>query len=125
MAYTISWQDKGVIIHMTGQICFSDIQEANSLLFGDSRFDIANFQLWDFTDITSFDLQGKPPLILSTLDKQAMQWNPKMKIAVISNNHSLSRFADQYGEQIESTAWKYRHFNSLNDALKWVDPLVL
>ncbi len=110
---------------MFGQVCYSDIQEANSLLFGDSRFDTATFQLWDFTDIILFDLQGKPPLILSTLDKQAMQWNPKMKVAVISNNDSLSRFANQYGEQIEGTAWEYRHFNSLKDALKWLDPLVL
>ncbi len=107
---------------MTGEIFYNDIQDANSLLFGDGRFDYVTFQLWDFSEIISFDLQGKPPIILSTLDKQAMQWNPKMKVAIVSNNDTLTRFADEYGEQINATSWHYKHFNALEDALSWVNP---
>jgi hypothetical protein len=122
MTYKIVWEEGGVYIKFTGIVDFDEFLNVNDLLYGKKEFDTIQYQLWDFTDInekTCFNIENAE--IISTLDKSAMKWNERIKIAVVTDNSSIIGFALKYKSDINKSKWTCDIFNTIKGAREWIE----
>lgn len=92
------------------------MHQANDLFIGDSRFDKMNYQICDFTDVSSIDFNIKEVEIISVLDKSATHWNKTVKVAFITNDDYMKKIIQAYTKGMQETNWSFKIFDNIKDA---------
>lgn len=121
MPYKIIWKPDGVIIRFFGIVSFDENMAANGQLYGDSRFESLRYQIADFSEVTDFQLSEKEASIIAQLDFQSTRWNTHVKAAHVTQNKTIIKLIDLYKEQMQETSWEVGLFNTLEEALDWVE----
>ena len=121
MAYTISWEDKGVYVDFKSIVTLNDIIFANGELVGDHRFDYLLYQIFDFLDVDQTDIEKEKIKIFVSLDKAAAIWRPNQKIALVATNDLAVQLGEVYVELMGGVNLKTRLFCSKESATEWVD----
>ena len=57
MSFNIEWKGSNVIVSLTKNFVYKDSYEANSLIYGDSRFDTMKYQIVDCSKLKKLNLQ--------------------------------------------------------------------
>ena len=56
MNFKFHWIENNAIISFEGEISFEDIDQANNMIYGDARFDLMDFAIFDFRNIHGLNL---------------------------------------------------------------------
>jgi len=91
----------------------------NSLIYGGLRFDKMNYQLTDYTNVESVNLNATEVKIISTLEKTASHWNKSVKIACVTKNDYIRNLFSVYSEELKETNWSCMVFDELDAARNW------
>ena len=119
MSYNITWQDSNVIISFEGNVNYQDVNEADNIVYGDSRFDDMKYQIADFSKIEKFELTEQEVQIIAMLDKSSSRWNNKIKLAVVTLDLYLLERIKPYIETMQDTEWSIKIFENIFEAKKW------
>ena len=119
MSYNITWQDSNVIISFEGNVNYQDINEADNIVYGDSRFDDMKYQIADFSKIEKFELTEEEVQVIAMLDKSSSRWNNKIKLAVVTLDLYLLERIKPYIETMQDTEWSIKIFENIFEAKKW------
>jgi hypothetical protein len=121
MPYTIVWRPDGVIVRFFGIVTFEENMAANGQLYGDPRFESLRYQIADFSEVTDFLVSEKETSIIAQLDFQSTRWNSHVKAAHVTRNKTIIKLIDLYKEQMQETSWEIGLFETLEEALDWVE----
>lgn len=102
-----------VIISFKGVVSFHDLDRANNMIYGDARFDLMDYAVFDFRNIDRLNLSRDEVLIISALDKSASYWNKKLKLACVADDYDTKERVISYiklmkkviGKSIFLTIW--------------------
>jgi hypothetical protein len=119
MSYTIDWIGNNAIISLKGHVDFKDIDTADGMLYGDSRYEKMEFQIFDMTDVENFNISKQDMQVIGVMDKNSSLWNKKMKVALVAKNESIVKLIEVYIEVMKATEWHIKIFPELDEALKW------
>ncbi|MCG6187860.1 hypothetical protein [Maribellus maritimus] len=121
MANEISWNNSNIIVRFNGIVSADEIMSVNDLIYGDSRFDSMDYQIFDYSKVEKMAMNEIDTEVIGTLDKTASMWNRKLKVAVVSTNGFIDNLTQTYKKTISDTAWEVRSFSSIKDALQWCE----
>ena len=119
MSFNYKWTDNNIIVEFHGDLILEDINSANNIIYSDARFDTMQYQIADFSDVTSFNLTSENVKMVSVIDRTSTVWNNNIKIACISNNKIITDNIKIYLKIMDATAWSCKIFKSKKEALKW------
>jgi len=120
MSYRHMWIGNDIVFSFKGEITFSDLDQANSEIYRDSRFDLMNYALFDFTGVQSFDLNEVEVEIISALDQSIARWNMNLRIALIGNDqNNVEEMIFRYIKMMENNPWDIEHFDHPEPAINW------
>ncbi|MCE0558357.1 MULTISPECIES: hypothetical protein [unclassified Motilimonas] len=113
--------DGGVIIQATGVINVNDIREIKSTLYTDNH-SIKNihYQILDYSQAQDLDLSHEDIWKMALRDKEALQINPHMLIAVISEKDVIYGLSRMWNAYTETTPLNTGVFRDLANAEEWV-----
>ncbi len=113
--------DGGLNAKATGIISFNEIQHFKASLY-QSASDVKNihYQILDYTEVAELDLTHEDIWQIALQDKAALQLNPHMLIAIVSNKdviYGLSRMWSAYTETAPLNTGVYRNMDA---AQEWI-----
>ena len=120
MPHKTEWKHNGVVINFFGTLKAQEVLEINSILYGDSRFEEMEYQLFDFLEVKELIASNIDAKVIGTLDKQASIWNNHIKGALITTNPRLIELISIYTDVIKDTNWQVKIFNDLESANEWI-----
>ena len=120
MPYENYWDEKGLHRKFTGNICGKEILDSNLSIQGDARFDEIKYVLNDFSLINKFKLTEHDINIISTIDNVAAISKKSLKIAIVTTDTELLKWAKLYLEMMQGSPYIAGVFDSYNDAHNWV-----
>ena len=95
MSYQFIWNEKGVTAEFKGLVNNSEVREALTNFYGNSQFDEINFLIINLLQVEKLELTDSELLSIGATDAAAAISNPKVKIAVITNNEGILKSTDQ------------------------------
>ena len=93
----------------------------NNILYGDRRFEIIRYQLFDFSKIDDLIATDMDARVVGTLDKSASIWNNDMKGAILASNPKIIELINIYIDQLDGTNWQVKIFSNLESANEWIN----
>jgi len=119
MSYSHKWIGNDIIFSFTGEVNFDDLNQANNEIYGDSRFDLMNYAIFDFSLIKRFDLSEVEIEVISALDRSIARWNRKLKLALIGNEKEVKDTIISYIHLMDKELWEIKLFDHINPAIDW------
>jgi hypothetical protein len=121
MPYKVTWIDRGAIQKYSGSLAFTDIENADNILFGDSRFDDINYIIIDCMDVDETQLRGEDASVLAYTDNVATTYKRRLKIAFVCQLQSLASQIGDYIKYLQNlgTTWDVGIFSDLKSAEDW------
>jgi hypothetical protein len=120
MSYRLEWTDNNIRVIFEGDVNFNEINRANNTIYGDSRFELMNYCIFDFQKIKKIDISEEEMQIISTLDKSSSRWNNNLKLAIISNdNENIKEVITNYVNLMKDNNWSIEIFNNLASTIEW------
>ncbi|MCE2572907.1 hypothetical protein [Motilimonas eburnea] len=111
--------DGGLIAKATGIISYQDLAQFKASLY-QTATDVKNihYQILDYTPVTELDLSHEDIWQIALKDKAALQINPHMLIAIVSNKdviYGLSRMWSAYTETSPLNTGVFRDFSAADE----------
>ena len=119
MNYKFKWRSSDVHVIFEGDIYFNDINQSGNRIYGDSRFDLMRYAIFDFYNVKSFNLTTDEVEIISELDISASNWNRRLKLACIANDNFTNEKLLLYVKLMKDNNWNTKLFNNLKEAIEW------
>jgi hypothetical protein len=116
----VLWEQSGVTLSFFGVVDFKEIYQTNSQLTANSYFDTADFQVWDFSQVSKIIATEQDALVLASLDKAMTVWKKSMKVAIITTSPFLIQITNAYINYMNKTDWTCRIFSSRLEAQVWI-----
>ena len=63
MSYSYKWIGNDIVFSFIGEITFDDLDQANSEIYRDSRFDLMKYAIFDFLRVTHFSLNEEEMIL--------------------------------------------------------------
>lgn len=120
MSYQLIWKEKGVTAEFKGAINYSELRETLSKFYGDSKFDKINYLIINLLQVVKLDMTDSDLHVVGAMDAAAAKSNPKIRIAVITNNETILNLFASYEKGANRSPWEVKYFPSVNDANKWL-----
>jgi hypothetical protein len=121
MACDIIWEEKGILVKLSGTVTDQEVLMANDLMYGDIRFGTISYQIADYTDATDIQITPFDAKVIGTLDKSSSRWTySKMKNIVITKDKKFIPIVETYFNEFQGTSWECRIFETLDKAYEWV-----
>ena len=120
MTINIKWEGKGIYWKASGIVTAEDIFETDKEINADPRYDDVRYQVIDLLDVTDMNVKVHEVTQIASFDKASQLSNPRIKIAIISTDETTQSLASLYSAESLNSPWETRIFNTLKDALEWV-----
>ena len=78
------------------------------------------FIIINLLHVDKFDAKDRDLLSVGAMDSVAAISNPKIRVAVISNDEDILNLFTSYEEESAGSPWKVKYFSSVNHANKWL-----
>ena len=121
MIYKFEWIDNNAHVTFGGDLTFNDINQADEKIFGDLRFNLMKYAIFDFSNIQKFKITREEAQIIGILDKDSSIWYRNIRIALVSTNIELIELSELYKTNLKGSKWTVRIFSDFEAALKWCD----
>jgi len=122
MPHITTWDSTGIKWQFHGAVTSEEVDEANSEMYEDPRFDSIKYFIWDMSNVEK--------LIKNTLDNNrpvatdlgASHINKNIRGALIANEGDVYDSCNNYIKLSTNlnTTWKLKLFNDNESALKWL-----
>ena len=119
MKYKIEWTHNNPMITFHGDISFQDLYPVDGKIYGDSRFEMMKYIIYNLLDANSFYLNHLDLKVISTLDKSASRWNKKIKLACVSQDNNTKKVTLEYKNLMVDSNWEIGLFDTVDEALAW------
>jgi len=121
MAYRIEWDQRGVVVTMTGETDIFEINEVNGLIQGHEGFDSMDYQVIDLVDVEFTAVTARQLDQPAATDKAASRMKADVKVALVAQSDANLEHARIYSEASKSmgSPWEFRTFTELQPALEW------
>ena len=124
MAHRLMWKGNKACFIFSGVLDWNALNAADSQLYGHPNFDKVYCSVYDLSGVESINLNEEDLLVTSTLDKGASRWNKKLRLAIITNNDEMRRYAEQYVDLMQDSSWTIMIFNTRKEAEEWCDEII-
>ncbi len=118
MSYQIIWEERGCYVRYFGHVDDEELARVRKECYGDTRFEDVLYILNDLRECESLSTS---PLHLNQRaigDMFAKILNDKLKVAVVTDNPDILKFADSY-KHAAADAYEIQVFASLDEARHW------
>jgi len=119
MIYKFEWIDNNAHVTFGGELVFNDINQADQKIFGDLRFDLMKYAIFDFSNIKKLNITTEEAQIIGLLDKSSNIWYRNIRIALVSTNPKLIELSEIYKTNLTGSKWTAQIFKDFDSALKW------
>ena len=113
------WLGDNLILTLWGHVDIQEIMEFNNYLYGIPNFEDMQYQLIDFTHVTSFRATDSEVELVTALERSASRWNKKLKMAFVNDNPEIEGFIRKYEEGLAGSGWKIGCFTNIETAQSW------
>jgi len=120
MPHTTTWESKGVYRHFNGLVTGEEILESNFKLQADSRFEVIDYVINDFTRVTDHTVTLADTNAYAVTDEIAANEKPSLNIAIIVTKKDLFEVADMYCELMKAMKYNSKTFKTIKQARSWV-----
>jgi hypothetical protein len=120
MPYTIEWRRQGLIWRFEGVVTSEEALQSNQELYGDDRFDLARYQVADFSAVERIEFTPSVVKQIAYLDRAAAISNPRLKVAIVASPEILEEYMKVYEAYAPATQWKVRLCETRDDAEAWL-----
>jgi hypothetical protein len=120
MPYDVQWEPKGVYWRFCGEVSGLEVLQSNLEAYGDPRFGELKYQIADFLEIESLDMEPSEVKKLAYLDKAAAKSNPHIKVALVAQRETLEAHARLHADYAGYSPWETEVFEGLNEARAWL-----
>ncbi len=121
MAYSNTWEEKGLYRVFTGITSGLEVIDSNLSIHGDPRFDEIHYVLNDFTAIEGFEVSELDISLIANVDKAATMSKPILKIAIVTTCSDLLQWVEKYLQRMSDSSYTCCVFDNLEDARKWCE----
>ena len=122
MPYELIWEERGGVCHFSGVATDHDLKQANLDTFSDPRFADMEYQLVDFTDVTSLDFSSVVMRWAAEYDLKASKRNPSVRVAIVGDDQLLLGLTNIYRItfDLEGGPWEQGQFATVDEARAWL-----
>ena len=120
MPYRLLWEDKGVVLVYLGEISDDDIIQSNLDIYEDKRFEHVRYQIVNLLESDSISFTDNAMHMVASLDAKAATWNPKVRVAIVSNSKLVDELVKIYGNGMIETPWVTEMVNDMKSARAWL-----
>jgi len=122
MAYTLIWEENGLMVKLSGSITNELILQYEQEMYSDERFKKNLYFIWDSTLATHLNMTEVQNKIEAAKDMGVSLAQGHIKCAFITNNEMIKTKIEVYIEYITKLQTEYdlKHFESLVDAREWI-----
>jgi hypothetical protein len=121
MPYRTVWEPEGVLWRFWGAATGQELLQSNLDIYGDSRFDDIRYEICDFLDVTTIDLDERDLRKVAHLDLAAAKTNPRIKVAVVTNRDLIKGYTNMYAAYVGQSPWETQFFATMAEARDWID----
>ena len=127
MSYTIEIErdGRGVVVTFTGEVSGKEAIEANGAMYEKDPNGKFEYQIWDHSNVTGFDVSPDELRSIVLQDYSASTVNPEQIVAVVGRPEILEGLDDVY--RMFAGVWtqfESRTFDTMSEARDWVDSRV-
>ena len=119
MNYKFEWIDNNPIVTFEGDISFDDIFHIDGKIYGDSRFDLIKYIIYNFLEVKNLNLSALEMKAISYIDKSASRGNEKIKFAIVIQDNLIKKVILDYMTLMLDSSWEIEYFNTVDKALDW------
>ena len=120
MSYSYKWIGNDIVFSFIGEITFDDLDQANSEIYRDSRFDLMKYAIFDFLRVTHVSLNEEEMEVISALDQSIARWNRNLRLALVGTDHNnVEEMILRYLKLMGNNEWDIEHFDHLESAIDW------
>ena len=120
MPYTTTWtEDGGIIWNYSGLLTGAEVIRSNMEIYGDERFDSLRYQIVDLREVTANEISKADMRKIGHLDMAAARSNPRVRVAVVTEDPVGAEISQFYAEITRGSPWKMAIFRKMDDALAW------
>jgi hypothetical protein len=124
MPYQINWESPTKIVcQFFGKVDFDELNMATNAFYNDHRSDYVKEAFWDFTEMTSFEVDASEASEMAHTDNAASNYIKRLYAAFITQDEGFAELIRHYIEEMEriGSPWNNRLFQTMDQAKKWID----
>jgi len=122
--HSIIWESVGLYRIFSGLVSAEEILESNLELYNDVRFSNARYIINDFTEISDLSIQPADLPAFASTDEMVSQLKHEFTIALVVPQNAYVGLAKSLCELTKDKRFEYAIFQTVDDALKWVNSRV-
>ncbi len=110
-----------VVVKGSGIVDGTEIHKCNEQMYSPDRIHKLRSQLYDFCEVTRFDLSSSDMRMLAEQDKAAAGQNPNLAIAIVGNDDLMFGLAKMWEVFVSEASLKANVFRTLKEARDWLE----
>jgi hypothetical protein len=120
MPFKLVWEPRSVYVKFDGFVTDVEFMAAAKALQSDERFEDVRVRIYDFLDITGFDLSASTLDLLVAMTFGVFAYCPKGSMALAMTDPNLTQFAKKYCAE-QAGCFPAAVFASLQEAWNWAE----
>ncbi len=110
----------GVLLKGEGVVSGTDIKQANEIIYSPEKIQKIQYQLWDYTNVSKFNVSNEEVIILAQQDIEAAEINPKMFVAAVGKEDLVYGLIRMWEAHVDFSSIETMAFRIIEDAEKWI-----
>ena len=119
MSFNYKWAGNNFHVIFENATSYNEIVEAGNIIFGDKRFELIAYVIFDFLNVEKLELTNHEIKMISVLDRSASRWNQNLKLAIVLNKEYIRELVAYYKHLMLGVNWEIESFDNTDDANKW------
>ncbi len=122
MSYKLIFESSSTLwCRFFGKIDFADATMATNEFYSDPRSDETRVALWDFSEISGFNVSQIEVSEIAAIDDTASTYMKPLKVAFITRDPELAILTRHYIQEMAlyGNRWDNRLFESIDEARRW------
>jgi hypothetical protein len=120
LSASFAFQGDGVVVTCWGNLNSNDLFTASSNIYAMIEAASLRYYLVDLCDVDSLGFSAENLLLLAQRDKAALQNNPGLKIAFVTNHEVVESVIRLWRGHIDQSEQSVQQFKDMQSACAWV-----
>jgi hypothetical protein len=123
VTYKIVWESPNTVLcNFYGCVSAAELSKATNDFYNDPRSDNTTITIWDFTEMTGFDVEETESAEIAATDFAASTYLRPIKSAFIVCDPDFSNLVRLYINEMKhyGSHWTNRLFENLDETRRWV-----
>ena len=120
MPYSVSWEPEGIYRSFSGFIDGAEILDSNMKLYRDARFKGARYIINNFSEVSGHSIDAAQLEAFVSTDEMISMEKHAFKLALVVPQDEYIGLANYLCELTKHKLFEYEHFQTIEDARKWV-----